>query len=324
MENLLEINNLNTYFYTQGLVIKAVEGLYLSVKRDEILGLVGESACGKTVAALSIIRLIQAPGKIVSGEIIFEGKDLLKVAEPSMRSMRGKSISIIFQEPSASLNPLFPIEYQVGEMIKTHNKGMSKKDVNASVLELLRRVDISRPEIRARDYPHNLSGGEAQRVMIAMALSCKPKLLIADEPTTSLDVTVQEQIIRLFVRLKKDSGFSLIFITHDLPLCFRVCDRIAVMYAGKIVELAGRDEIFNLPLHPYAQALLSSVPQGKASKEKLKVIEGAVPDPALKPSGCHFHPRCPIKENVCLVEYPQYREISPGHWVSCHKAREKV
>ena len=321
MDDLLTINNLHTYFYTQDSVIKAVEGLDLKVRKDEIMGLVGESACGKTVAACSVVRLIQPPGKVVSGEVFFEGQDLLKASESSLRNVRGKSISIVFQEPGASLNPLFTIGYQIAEMIKTHNKSMSVKEVNSSVLDLLRRVEIPKPEIRARDYPHNLSGGEAQRVMIAMALSCNPKLLIADEPTTSLDVTIQEQIMRLFIRLKSNLNFSLIFITHDLPLCFRVCDRIAVMYAGKVVELACRDEIFNLPLHPYTQALLSSVPKDEAFKQRFNVIKGSVPDSALKPSGCHFHPRCPLKEDICVYKYPESRQIKTGHWASCHMVK---
>lgn len=317
MDAILEIKNLHTYFYSQNSVGKAVEGLNLLVERNEVLGLVGESACGKTVTAYSVMKLIQPPGKIVEGEIIFDGIDLLKLSPEQMRRIRGNKIAMIFQEPKASLNPLYTVGFQVAEAIKTHKKGLSKEEVNRLVLELFKKVGIPQPEIRVKDYPHNLSGGQAQRVMIAMGICCNPQILIADEPTTALDVTIQAQIMDLFAQLKQDKQFTLILITHNLALCSQIADRIAIMYAGRIVELATKEEIFSDPLHPYTQALFASIPKEGAYKEKLKVIEGAVPDPSFKPRGCYFHPRCPEKKEICLGEYPQFREVKPQHWVSC-------
>lgn len=322
MENILEINNLHTYFYTEDSLVKAVEGLNLSVKKGEALGLVGESACGKSVTASSVMRLIQPPGKIVSGEIIFEGKDILKLSQNQMQKIRGNDIAIIFQEPFMALNPVYPIGFQVGEAIRFHSRKISKASQEKKVLDLLTKVGIPDPEARVNDYPHNLSGGQAQRALIAMSLACDPKLIIADEPTTSLDVTIQAQIMDLLLNLRKEGNFTFILITHNLALCSEVVDRIAIMYAGRIVELAKTEEIFKNPLHPYTQALFSSIPKGDCIKKKLKVIEGSVADPANKSSGCYFNPRCPIKKNNCLAQYPEYREISPGHWVSCHYARE--
>lgn len=322
MENILEIKNLHTYFYSRGSVIKAVEGLTLSVKKNEVLGLVGESACGKTVTAYSVMRLIQPPGRIVEGEIIFDGIDLLKLSPEAMRKLRGNKISIIFQEPWASLNPLYTVGFQVAETIKAHKRYTPKSELHSLVLELFKKVGIPQPEIRVKDYPHNLSGGQAQRVMIAMAISCSPTLLIADEPTTALDVTIQAQIMDLFMQLKQDTEFTLILITHNLALCSRLADRIAIMYAGKIVELATKEEIFVNPVHPYTQALFASIPQDESYKERLKVIEGTVPDPSSKPKGCHFHPRCPNKGDVCTSGYPEFIEIRPYHWVSCFMARK--
>ncbi|MCF7907301.1 MAG: ABC transporter ATP-binding protein [Candidatus Omnitrophica bacterium] len=318
MENILEIKNLHTYFYTEDSVVKAVEGLNLSVKRNEALGLVGESACGKSVTASSVMRLIQPPGKSVNGEIIFEGNDILKLFQNQMQKIRGKDIAIIFQEPFMALNPVYRIGFQIGEAIGFHQKGVSKETKEKKVIDLLNKVGIPDPKSRLNDYPHNLSGGQAQRVVIAMSLSCEPKLIIADEPTTSLDVTIQAQIMELLLKLKKESNFTFILITHNLALCSEVVDRIAIMYAGRIVELAKTEEIFKNPLHPYTQALFSSIPRGDCIKKKLKVIEGSVADPASKPLGCHFNPRCPKKKDNCLSQYPEYKEISPGHWVSCH------
>ncbi len=322
MENILEIKNLHTYFYGEDSTVKAVEGLNLSVRRGEALGLVGESACGKTVTACSVMRLIQPPGKIVNGEIIFDGKSLLELPPRQMQQIRGNDIALVFQEPSMALNPVYRVGFQIGEAIRFHGKEVTPLQQRKRVLELLAKVGISEPESRANDYPHNLSGGQAQRAVIAMALSCSPKLLIADEPTTSLDVTIQAQIMDLFIRLKKEKDFTFILITHNLALCSQVVDRVAIMYAGKIVELARVEEIFENPLHPYTRALFSSLPNaGDAyTRPLLKTIPGSVPDPADKPKGCHFHPRCPLKQNICLDRYPQYREIKPGHWVSCHMA----
>ena len=321
MENILEIKNLHTYFYTEDSIIKAVEGLNLSVKKGEVLGLVGESACGKTITAHSVMRILQPPGRIAQGEIFFEGKNLLKMSADKVRRIRGGEISIIFQEAQAALNPLYTVEFQIAEAIKAHKKDITKAEIRSLVLELLKRVGISHPKMRMKDYPHNLSGGQAQRVMIAMAIACKPKLLIADEPTTSLDVTIQAQIMDLFRKLREETGFTLILITHNLALCSQIAERIAIMYAGRIVELASLEEIFNSPLHPYTKALFSSIPDQGVSKERLKVIEGVVPNPADKPSGCHFHPRCPMKKKRCEDKYPEFREASPDHGVSCFFAK---
>lgn len=318
MDNILEIKDLHTYFYGEDLMTKAVEGVNLPVRKGEALGLVGESACGKTVTAYSIMRLIQSPGKIIKGQIIFQGKDLLKLSAREIQAIRGKEISLVFQEPLAALNPVYTIGFQIGEGIRFHDREVSNKNQKEKVLELLKAVGIPEPESRINDYPHNLSGGQAQRAVIAMALSCNPQLLIADEPTTSLDVTVQAQIMELFLKLRREKGFTFILITHNLALCSQVVDRVAIMYAGKIVELATTEEIFNHPLHPYTKALFASIPKGIAGKEKLETIGGQVPDPADKPSGCYFHPRCRLKKDKCLQAYPEYREIKPGHWVSCH------
>jgi len=301
MENILEIKNLHTYFYTEDLIIKAVEGLSLSVKKGEVLGLVGESACGKTVTAHSVMRLIQPPGKIVKGQILFEGEDLLKLSQDNMRRLRGKTISIIFQEPWAALNPLYTIGFQIVETIKIHKNDITKRKLRHLALELLRKVGISQPEI--------------------MALSCSPKLLIADEPTSSLDVTIQAQIMDLFAQLIQEAKFTLILITHNLALCSQIANRVAIMYAGKIVELATIEEIFACPLHPYTQALFSSISQKESKEKKLKAIEGTVPDASSKPKGCHFHPRCPLKKEICINSYPEFIEIKPQHWVSCFMVR---
>ncbi|MBU1809992.1 MAG: ABC transporter ATP-binding protein [Candidatus Omnitrophica bacterium] len=323
MENILEIKDLHTYFYTQGSVIKAVEGVSFSVKKGEVLGLVGESACGKSVTASSIMRLIAPPGEIVKGQIFFEGEDLLKLSSPCMRRLRGNKISMIFQEPQAALNPLYTIGFQIEEMIKIH-KNISKSQIRPLALELLRKVGVNPPEIRIKDYPHNLSGGQAQRVMIAMAISCNPALLIADEPTTALDVTIQAQIMELFTQLRQDFNFTLIFITHNLALCSQVATCVAIMYGGRIVELAPKDEIFTNPLHPYTQALFSSIPRGmprgNSGKSEFKVIQGVVPDASSKPKGCYFHPRCCLRKEVCTEGYPEFIEARPEHWVSCFMA----
>lgn len=320
-ETILKIEELHTYFYKENLVIKAVEGVTLSLKEGEVLGLVGESGCGKTVTAYSVMRLIPPQGKIVKGKIYFKGKDLLTLTSLQMRKVRGKEISMVFQEPRSALNPLYTIGFQIAEAIKSHNPTISSADLQLSVIELLKKVGIAQPEIRIRDYPHNLSGGQAQRVMIAMAIVNNPSLLIADEPTSNLDVTVQAQIIDLLLQLKKEIRMAILFITHDLILCAQIADVLAVMYAGKIVELADREELFNNPLHPYTKALFSSLPGSKKRKQKLAVIKGEVVDPAFKPKGCYFYPRCSVRDKVCSTVYPDFRKISPQHWVSCLKVK---
>lgn len=323
MENILEVKNLHTYFYLEESLLKAVEGVSFNLKKGEVLGLVGESGCGKSVTAYSIIKLIEKPGEIKTGEVIFEGKDLLKLGAKSLGKIRGKEVALIFQEPHAALNPVYTVGYQIEETIKTHNRNIKKRQAEERALSLLKKVGIKNPEAKLRSYPHNLSGGEAQRVMIAQALSCGPKILIADEPTTALDVTVQAKIIELFKRLKQEENFSLIFITHDLALCSQLADRIAVMYAGQIVELASLDKIIKNPLHPYTKALFLALPQKGKEKEKLISIAGDVPDADNKPKGCFFHPRCQVKKEGCSKNKPDLREVKPGHWARCVKEVER-
>lgn len=317
MSDILSVKDLHTYFFTNSAVNKAVEGVSFNLRKGQILGLVGESACGKTVTAYSIMRLVQSPGKIVKGEVSFKGKELFGLPESKMRNIRGNNISMIFQEPVSALNPLYTIGFQIDEMIKAHNKSIPKKRRKEIGLELLEKVDISEPARIFKSYPHTLSGGEAQRAGIAMAISCNPEVLIADEPTTALDVTIQVQVIDLFNKLKEKQQFSFIFITHDLRLASHFCDRIAVMYAGKIVESAGREEILNNPLHPYTKALLASVPGRAAPKENLPVIRGTVPDSFNKPGGCYFNPCCPDRIKGCLKDYPSLKQAGKDHWVSC-------
>jgi oligopeptide/dipeptide ABC transporter ATP-binding protein len=318
MENILEVKNLHTYFYQEDSIIKAVEGVSFNLKKGEVLGLVGESGCGKSVTAYSLIGLINEPGEIKKGEVIFQNKDLLKIRQKQLRKFRGRDISLIFQEPHAALNPVYTVGFQIAETIKAHNKGIKKEQLQERVKELLIKVGLN-PETKIKSYPHNLSGGEAQRVMIAQSLSCNPKILIADEPTTALDVTVQAKIINLFKKLQKEEDFSLIFITHDLALCSQIVDRVAVMYAGQLVELANLENIIEKPLHPYTQALFASLPQRNKKRGVLEAIKGDVPDSDKKPQGCLFNPRCNISENICLKDKPKLKEINPGHWVRCIK-----
>lgn len=319
MKKILEIEDLHTYFYRQDLnPVRAVEGVTLSVYEGEILGLVGESACGKSVTALSVMKLLPEGAEITKGRILFSGEDLVPLPENEMCKIRGRKVSMVFQEPKAALNPLWTIGFQVAEAVTAHNKGLSSKETRQEVLSLLEKVELLPAEIKANEYPHRLSGGEAQRAMIAIALASNPSLLIADEPTTSLDVTIENQIIDLFRRLKEKEKFSFIFITHDLSLCAELADRIAVMYAGKIVEVIPAAEIMENALHPYTKALISSLPQNKKGKGKFSVISGNVPDSDNKPKGCHFHPRCGLKSGICLNGYPKFVEVSPGHGVSCY------
>ncbi|MCF7874222.1 MAG: ABC transporter ATP-binding protein [Candidatus Omnitrophica bacterium] len=317
MENILEVKNLSTCFDLEDSTIKAIEEVSFNLKKGEVLGLVGESGCGKSVTAYSIINLVDKPGQIKEGEVIFADKDLLKISQKQLRKIRGKDIALIFQEPHSALNPVYTVGFQIAETIKAHNKNIDQKDLKKKVEELFLKVGLS-PN-KKNSYPHNLSGGQAQRVMIAQSISCNPKILIADEPTTALDVTVQAKIIQLFKKLQKEENFSLIFITHDLALCSQIADRVAVMYAGQLVELASLDKIIKEPLHPYTQALFASLPQETKRKEKLKVIAGDVPDPGQKPKGCFFHPRCRIKTEECQRIMPQLEQVESNHWVRCIK-----
>jgi peptide/nickel transport system ATP-binding protein len=316
---LLAIHNLHTYFFTDEGVAKAVDGVDLELKEGGTLGVVGESGCGKSVTALSVMRLIpDPPGKITQGEILFGGTNLLDLSEAEMRKIRGRSISMIFQEPMTSLNPVFQIGDQISEVLRLH-EGMSRKESWDRSVEMLKMVGIPSPERRVQEYPHQLSGGMRQRAMIAMALACSPKLMIADEPTTALDVTIQAQILELMNRLQKEKGMSVILITHNLGVIAETAQRVAVMYAGRIVEYAEVKPIFLNPMHPYTQGLLKSIPrldEEHARKARLEAIPGLVPSLLELPPGCKFSNRCKYVFEKCGEE-PQLIEAEPGHLVRC-------
>ena len=312
---MLEVRNLKTYFYTRHGVIKAVDDISFSVADEENFGLVGESGCGKSVTALSILRLIPTPGIICGGEIIFNGEDLLKKSDSEMRKIRGSGISIILQDPLRSLNPAYTIGDQIGETVRIHQH-LRGKSVLRKVVEMLKLVRLPAAEMRTRDYPHQMSGGMRQRVTGAIALACQPQVLIADEATTSLDVTIQAQYLNLLEQIQRESGVSIIFITHNFGIIARMCDRVAVMYAGKIVEMGDVREIFDNPSHPYTEGLLRCLPK-KSVTEKLVAIEGDVPDLGKLPSGCAFAPRCPDRKPICDEKYPEETVINKHHRVSC-------
>jgi oligopeptide/dipeptide ABC transporter ATP-binding protein len=317
---VIEVRNLKTYFFTEDGVVKAVDGVDFYVRPGEVLGLVGESGCGKSVTSLSIMRLIGAPGKVIDGEIIFEGKDLLKTSEAEMIQVRGNRISMIFQQPQTALNPVFKVGEQIAEVLEIH-QGMSREAGLARAVELLQMVGIPEPERRAQAYPHELSGGMAQRVMIAMGLACVPKLLIADEPTTALDVTIQAQILDLMHNLRQNIGTAIILITHDLGVVAEMCERVAVMYAGQIVEQADVKTIFANPMHPYTRGLIGSTPVLGNLKHRLEVIPGSVPNLVNLPSGCRFAPRCRAREEhglqICTVQAPELEQAETDHKVRC-------
>lgn len=326
MQTLLEIKDLVTVFDTAQGRIKAVDGVSLCINSGETLGIVGESGCGKTMLALSIIRLIPANGKIIAGEILFSGRDLLKLSSEEMRSKRGSEIAMIFQEPMTSLNPVFRVGEQIAETIRLHKKLPAKEAHDLSV-EQLREVGIPYPEKRARDYPHQLSGGMRQRVMIAMAMSCHPQLLLADEPTTALDVTIQAQILDLISELQKKNQMTVVLITHDLGIIAQAAQKIAVMYAGKIVESSSVEEIFAKPLHPYTQGLIDSIParcadSGSERPKYLKTIPGSVPSLYNLAPGCRFSERCSYADGRCALQEPLLEEIEKGHSVACWKSAE--
>lgn len=315
---LLEVKNLKTYFYVDGGVIKAVDDVTFSIGKSKVLCVVGESGCGKSVTALSIIRLIPSPpGKIEAGEILYKGRNLLALNERDMRRIRGNDISMIFQEPMTSLNPVFTVGNQIEEAIKLH-QNISKSENRNKTIEMLRLVGIPTPEKRYSDYPHQLSGGMRQRVMIAMALSCKPEILIADEPTTALDVTIAAQILDLIKRLKDELAMSVMLITHDLGVVAESADDVIVMYAGKICEIADVTTIFERPLHPYTIGLKDSIPSGKGGEKRLKTIHGTVPDLLNLPAGCAFQERCSIVSDLCRREAPELQEAEKEHFVMCH------
>ena len=320
MNHLLEVKDLRTHFPTRAGLVRAVDGINFYLDRGELLGLVGESGCGKSMTALSVMRLIAPPGKIVGGEIIFDGTDLLKLSDSEMRQMRGDDIAMIFQDPMTSLNPVFTVGQQISEALRLHRK-LSRKEARQATIEAMREVAIPDPSRRVDDYPHQLSGGMRQRVMIAMALACNPKLLIADEPTTALDVTIQAQILELLDDLRKQRDLAVLLITHDLGVVAEVADRVAVMYTGRIVEESPVDELFARPKHPYTEGLLRSVPKLTSEhvirQERLQTIEGTVPRPTDLPPGCHFAPRCSHRLPRCTEgEIPLY-DLEGGVSVRC-------
>ncbi len=316
-EDLIKINDLKTYFYTEDGVVKAVDGVSFRIKKGETVGIVGESGCGKSITSMSIMRLIpNPPGKIVGGEIFFEGKNLLEYSEAEMRKIRGNDISVIFQEPMTALNPVFTIGFQINEVLVLH-QGMSEQEATKRSIEMLKLVGIPRADEIIKCYPHELSGGMRQRAMIAMAIACQPKLLIADEPTTALDVTIQAQILDLMRDLKTKINSSIMLITHDLGVVAEMCDYVVVMYAGKIVEEASAVEIYKNPKHPYTIGLLESKPMLNEDKERLDSIDGQVPNPLNMPSGCSFHPRCKHAMDICKNKRPELREVCSGHKYAC-------
>lgn len=320
---ILEIDDLQTHFFTREGVVRAVDGVSYALHRGKTLGVVGESGCGKSVTAHSILRLVASPpGRIVGGAIRFDGQDLLEISEQQMERIRGNDISMIFQEPMTSLNPVFTVGHQISEAVVLHQK-LSKRDALDKAISMLKLVHIPEPERRVHEYPHQLSGGMRQRVMIAMALSCNPKVLIADEPTTALDVTIQAQILDLMQELSEKLGTAIILITHDMGVIAENAERVVVMYAGKKVEEADAEELFSRPCHPYTEGLLGSIPRldlvgsGKTNRARLNEIEGVVPSLYNLPPGCTFADRCDYATEQCRVAFPPLEEKRPGHWAAC-------
>lgn len=318
MEKLLSVRNLRTIFHTYRGIVKALNGVSFDVYRKDFLGIVGETGCGKSVTSLSIMRLIEEPGKIVEGNVIFEGKDLLKLSEEQMRKVRAREISMIFQEPKMALNPVLKVGFQIAEAISTaEDLPIKSREVQRKVYEILNAVGLPDPESMVEKYPHELSGGMAQRIMIAMGLVKKPKLLIADEPTSALDVTIQAQILHLIKELVSGMETSAMIITHNLGIVAEYCERVVIMYAGNVAEIGSVEEIFKEPLHPYTKGLIKAVPV-IGTKGKLQTIKGIVPDLVNPPSGCRFHPRCDHAMDICSKELPAIKEVEPGHFVACH------
>jgi oligopeptide/dipeptide ABC transporter ATP-binding protein len=317
---LLELRDLKTYFFTDAGTMPSVDGVSYKIHRGKTLGVVGESGCGKSVTAMSILQLIPSPpGRIVGGQILFEGQDLTRLSIPEMRRIRGNRIAMIFQEPMTSLNPVYPVGDQIMESLILHLR-KSPDEARKMGIDLLRQVGIPSPESRFDEYPHQLSGGMRQRVMIAIALACRPQLLIADEPTTALDVTIQAQILELIQSLQAEYGMSILLITHDLGVVAEYADHVAVMYAGKVVEYASARALFGGPAHPYTRGLFRSIPGVGPRRERLDTIPGMVPSPLNFPSGCRFRTRCPFATEVCGQEEPPLREVGVEHSVACHHA----
>jgi oligopeptide/dipeptide ABC transporter ATP-binding protein len=331
---LLEIRDLQTHFFTDDGVVRAVDGVSLTIEPGKTLAVVGESGSGKSVTALSVLRLVASPpGRVVGGSIRFRGRDLLSLSEPEMRAVRGREISMIFQEPMTSLNPVYTCGQQIMEVLELHLK-LDRAAARAASIEMLKKVGIPSPEQRVDEYPHQMSGGMRQRVMIAMALACRPALLIADEPTTALDVTIQAQILELLRSLQRELEMSVLLITHDLGVVAETADQVAVMYAGQVVEATGVRELFHATRHPYTAGLLASLPRlrtagaaggrdgSNVTRDRLRVIPGQVPDPSRFPGGCRFHPRCPLAVERCRAEAPALRDVGGGHLARCHRVEE--
>jgi peptide/nickel transport system ATP-binding protein/oligopeptide transport system ATP-binding protein len=319
-EPLLRIESLRTVFRSSVGDIAAVDGVDLDVPRGRTLGIVGESGCGKSMLSLSVMRLVPAPGRIAQGRVLLDGKDLLTLSTAEMRQVRGSRVAMIFQEPMTSLNPVHSVGAQITEAMRAHDRSATAAELRDRAIDALKRVRLPSPERRFEDYPHQLSGGMRQRVMIAMALACRPALLIADEPTTALDVTVQAQILDLLRELQVETGMSIILITHDLGVVAEMADEVAVMYAGKVVERASAAEIFASPQHPYTLGLLGSIPRLDEDRERLLAIEGTVPPPFALPQGCRFHPRCPFAIEACTRAQPALEAVAEGHLAACIRA----
>lgn len=324
-DTLLEVKNLKTHFFTEDGVVPSVNGVSFTVKKGETIGIVGESGCGKSVTSLSILQLVSQPGRIVEGQILLNGTDLTKNSNKQMRKIRGNKISMIFQEPLTSLNPVFTIGSQISESIRLHQK-IDRRKAKELAIDMLSKVGISNGDNLYGSFPHQLSGGMRQRVMIAMALSCRPQLLIADEPTTALDVTIQAQILKLMKKLKEEYNTSIIMITHDLGVVAEMTDRVIVMYAGQIVEQNNVFELFKNPKHPYTQGLLNSTPKIHQIKDQLESIEGNVPTPSNLPKGCKFHPRCPFSMEKCSQQDPPLLRLNSESSVRCwlHEGKEVI
>ncbi len=323
-EPIIEIKNLSVYFYTYAGIVKAIEDVSFDIYRGETLALVGETGCGKSVTSRAITKLIESPGRIVNGQVIYHKEDgstvdLLKLSEEEIRQIKGNEIAYIFQDPHSSLDPLYTVGYQISEAMEVHGKIKNIKEGMPKAVQILREVLIPDPENRVKNYPHELSGGMKQRVVIGIGIANNPRLLIADEPTTALDVTVQEQILELLNELKRKYNATVLLITHNLGVVAETAQRVVVMYAGKVVEIGTVDQIFKNPLHPYTSALLKAVPNPLRQIEKLESIPGTVPNLITPPKGCRFHPRCPFATEICRKEVPELKEIEPGHFVACHR-----
>lgn len=319
-KTLLEISGLRTYFFTEAGVVKAVDGVSVRVDEGKTLGLVGESGSGKSVTAQSVLRIVPRPGRIVDGAIKFEGEDLLKKSENEMRKLRGPKMAVVFQDPTTSLNPVYTVEKQLTDIIRLH-KGLTGDYAHKSALSLLVKVGIPEPEKRLKAYPHELSGGMKQRIAIARALSCEPKLLFADEPTTNLDVTIQAQVLDLLKQLRRELGMTMVMITHDMGIIADMTENVTVLYAGKVMEEADTATLFTSPKHPYTEALMKAVPS-VAQTRTLEVIPGNIPNLIEPPSGCVFHPRCKYAKDICMKQEPKLERVEEGHYVACHRWRE--